>query len=291
MLGTIFPKEEPQDIIIKEEPEMTITSPVFVAVKCDPDVADSFASEDLILKQEPKEEPDKHLTCISSHLYYSEQPQHYNLNHKTNLFVPNTYSNHSPALPLFPVTVNDNFPPKVHAEKPQQSKRARRCELCDDSFWQEVTLKKHVEHHVNDKPFLCVECNISFPHMSSYNKHLTFHAPKPKHKYKCEFCEKILQTKYNHERHIMFKHSKDAIPLTCMLCDIKFSSRSSLKRHISLHMNEKFPCKACDKKFTWYNLKVHNNRYIKSGRSCAGNMVMDQNESSVAAQVMLLFNM
>nr|CAD7463892.1 unnamed protein product [Timema tahoe] len=337
---------------------MTISSPVFVAVKCDPDVADNFASEDLILKQEPKEEPDKHLTCISSHLYYSEQSQHYNVNHKTNLFVQNTYSSHSPAVPIFPTTVNGKFPSKVHAEKPQQSKKPCRtmedgksedlvcilcgksfkslknlkrhvnvhgcersfgcshcswafktkyalerhtqfvhvtdkpfkCELCDASFWQEVSLKKHVAQHVNDKPFLCVECNISFPHISSYNKHLAFHAPKQKHKYKCEFCDKILQTKYNHERHIMFKHSKNAIPLTCMLCDIKFSSRSSLKRHISLHMNEKFPCKACDKKFTWYNLKVHNNRYIKSGRSCAGNMVMDQNESSVAAQVMLLLN-
>nr|CAD7575370.1 unnamed protein product [Timema californicum] len=183
---------------------------------------------------------------------------------------------------------DSNLDLPVLGSRAQHDKRKHwcsRCELCDDSFWQEVTLKKHVAQHVNDKPFLCVECNISFPHMSSYNKHLTFHAPKPKHKYKCEFCEKILQTKYNHERHIMFKHSKDAIPLTCMLCDIKFSSRGSLKRHISLHMNEKFPCKACDKKFTWYNLKVHNNRYIKSGRSCAGNTVLDQNESSVAAQL------
>nr|CAD7575369.1 unnamed protein product [Timema californicum] len=182
MLGTIFPKEEPQDIIIKEEPEMTITSPVFVAVKCDPDVADNFASEDLILKQELKEEPDKHLTCISSHLYYSEPPQHYNVNHKTNLFVQNTYSNHSPALPIFPVAANDTFPPKVHAEKPQQNKRAFRtteegesedlvCILCGKNFKSLKNLKRHVNVHGCERTFGCSQCSWAFKTKYALERH------------------------------------------------------------------------------------------------------------------------
>jgi len=68
--------------------------------------------------------------------------------------------------------------------------------------------------------------------------------------YKCELCEKILQSKYNLKRHNLAVHKDTRILYGCDECDKNFTSITNYRRHkIMIHGDGKkaYYCDRCDK--------------------------------------------
>ena len=167
-----------------------------------------------------------------------------------------------------------------------------KCEKCDKTFPRGQGLKLHTlkYHPKNDlRPFKCPNCPKSFVLKREITTHI-----KQVHvigEYKCDICEKVFTNKhylYKHKfthrpmetcphchkeyqrlsSHIERKHSSttsDRKVHKCNECDMKYSSRQVLKRHVQVtHLTAKgsFKCDLCDKIFVKEYLRAHHIKNI-----------------------------
>ena len=67
--------------------------------------------------------------------------------------------------------------------------------------------------------------------------------------YQCEYCQKVYDTKYHLNRHMMVSH-EGVHPFVCEVCSKAFAQKCDLTRHMNVHYNvKKHYCKICGKCF------------------------------------------
>ncbi|CAG2177221.1 unnamed protein product [Oppiella nova] len=92
------------------------------------------------------------------------------------------------------------------------------------------------------KSYSCSECCRQFPTQSLLSEHFRTHVTK----YKCSECQMTTNSPSALKHHITYRHSNER-PFCCQFCDIKFKSRSDLRRHIDTHNEEPpFKCSLCN---------------------------------------------
>lgn len=91
------------------------------------------------------------------------------------------------------------------------------------------------------KSFECSNCGQQFPTQSLLSEHSRSHDLK----YKCCECQKMTSSPSALRHHMAYRHSTER-PFACQFCDLKFKSRSDLRRHIDTHSSEPpFQCSSC----------------------------------------------
>ena len=128
------------------------------------------------------------------------------------------------------------------------------CSLCDKTFSSKRAMDKHMPLHSKKKPF-------------EFKKERTFYLePNESKRYPCPLCNGIYVNVESLTKHISSRHNKqekfgqDFEECSCLKCDIVFSKRVNLRRHIQrVHEPiEMHQCKLCDLKVTTErSLKKH----------------------------------
>ena len=147
---------------------------------------------------------------------------------------------------------------RVH--KKEHSKGKLNCSVCDQTFTQAGSLKRH-EVRVHKilkgklgkynkprqlKPYKCEICGKVFKMLdkSGMKRHYRMHARQSP--CKCEQCGKSFTQEGALKRHIDFNHTKTK----CEVCDKEFRNIKIMRGHIKEHYKGKLNCSVCDKTFT-----------------------------------------
>ena len=96
--------------------------------------------------------------------------------------------------------------------------------------------------------------------------HSSIHHGKPKDRYSCKFCGKVLPRSANLTRHLR-THTGEQ-PYKCKYCERSFSISSNLQRHVrNIHNKEKpFKCPLCDRCF---GQQTNLDRHLKKHETCS----------------------
>jgi len=129
------------------------------------------------------------------------------------------------------------------------------CSMCVKTFRDQTCLKRHIQNNHTEKKFECDLCSKSFALKSILDKHVRcvheVNVDNSVLKFECHRCNKRVACKSKLDKH-MIKHQKDEKGLLiCDICGDEFSSKSNLKRHMTVIHEEKkmLKCKWCDKCF------------------------------------------
>jgi uncharacterized Zn-finger protein len=102
-----------------------------------------------------------------------------------------------------------------------------RCYMCDQHFYENDKLEKHVNSHTNSKPYACLVCKKTY----NSNANLAHHACSQKETpYSCPIasCAKTFKTSTEAIDH---QHTHDNVP--AFTCLAKLKHRHSFARHLS----------------------------------------------------------
>ncbi|XP_061713738.1 zinc finger protein 454-like [Cydia pomonella] len=167
------------------------------------------------------------------------------------------------------------------------------CDICNKEV---KDLKGHIKmmHNRESLPHGCVSCERRFTCRSALDKHMAKHVGVPELPYECDICKRRFRFKNNVSKHIrkchlneknyqcqicsktffdkqpfighVETHSKKRL-YKCKDCGRGLKTRDTLKKHLLLHRNDKFPCQLCSKTFqTLEYLRVHMRIHTKEKR-------------------------
>ncbi|XP_046575904.1 zinc finger protein draculin-like [Haliotis rubra] len=139
------------------------------------------------------------------------------------------------------------------ASETKEHKPSVQCGTCGKILKSKGSLNLHVRRHTRDFNFSCQLCGESF----LINQLLKEHVAKVHKKtgvVKCKFCGKVTTTFRGMREHVK-EHAGEEHK--CHDCDMSFSTKTKLKRHMSWHSKD-FECNVCGK---WFpskgQLKIH----------------------------------
>uniref|UniRef100_A0A8C1XJZ8 Zinc finger protein 236 n=1 Tax=Cyprinus carpio TaxID=7962 RepID=A0A8C1XJZ8_CYPCA len=134
-----------------------------------------------------------------------------------------------------------------------------KCNICSQNFPTESQLQRHLrDHEVNDKPYRCDQCPMSFNVEYNLGLHKSTHTTSDP---KCQVCNKKFSRVASLKAHVMI-HEKEENFL-CSECGDEFILQSQLSVHLEEHRQElsgtkSHTCKTCSKEFSTQNqLKEH----------------------------------
>ena len=131
-----------------------------------------------------------------------------------------------------------------------------KCELCDKTFSQSGTVKRHREIvHEKMKKFNCDKCDKLFTLKCNLNQHIGLvHDNREDLRRKKEYCTKCKKTIFDLKRHEMTVHEEKK-QFSCQICNKAFSLAFNLKKHNSrfhegASKNDRIQCEPCNKSFS-----------------------------------------
>ncbi|XP_069670439.1 oocyte zinc finger protein XlCOF6.1-like isoform X3 [Periplaneta americana] len=129
------------------------------------------------------------------------------------------------------------------------------CNICNEVFVTQQSLKCHLRTHTFRKSLTCDVCGKNFTQMGHLKDHSRIHTGE--RPYKCDLCGKSFLQSGCLKQHSVI-HS-DEKPFKCDVCGTCFSQSVQLKSHSRLHTGERpFKCDECGKSFSESgNLKRH----------------------------------
>lgn len=128
---------------------------------------------------------------------------------------------------------------------------------CSNAYNRPSLLQQHQRTHTGERPFVCTQCSKAFSRKSHLTAHLQSHIHPDDKPYKCEVCNKGLNTLQHLRRHEK-THEKS---FQCELCDEAFYKKQTLLNHkFRVHENvKKLTCFVCDKSFSRPSKFAHHN--------------------------------
>uniref|UniRef100_A0A8C1E1C7 Zinc finger protein 236 n=1 Tax=Cyprinus carpio carpio TaxID=630221 RepID=A0A8C1E1C7_CYPCA len=145
------------------------------------------------------------------------------------------------------------------ASSESQKHVENKCNICSQNFPTESQLQRHLrDHEVNDKPYRCDQCPMSFNVEYNLGLHKSTHTTSDP---KCQVCNKKFSRVASLKAHVMI-HEKEENFL-CSECGDEFILQSQLSVHLEEHRQElsgtkSHTCKTCSKEFSTQNqLKEH----------------------------------
>lgn len=133
-----------------------------------------------------------------------------------------------------------------------------KCSICNRSFNNANSLKRHKATHILEKPYSCSICDMKFSGKPSMRKHMMkIHNQSDfqnNENYHCEQCNKNFSKKTTFEKHVKAHSSHPAWDdvnqsYECYECHDKFESITTCRDHLSLHWSFVFECGRCTVKF------------------------------------------
>lgn len=138
------------------------------------------------------------------------------------------------------------------------------CKTCSKGFNKEKDLEIHEKSHKITIP--CSMCTADFDCKEKYQEHVASHPTGTKHM--CRVCGAAFNSKLNHRKHIKW-HGQSLEREQCKVC-LRYINVSYLNTHMKIHnkgaklqatsrhIDRKYPCDLCKKKFVNLNvLKRH----------------------------------
>uniref|UniRef100_A0A8D0DV95 Zinc finger protein 777 n=1 Tax=Salvator merianae TaxID=96440 RepID=A0A8D0DV95_SALMN len=137
---------------------------------------------------------------------------------------------------------------KPQPRPPPQPGKPYKCSECESSFSHKSSLNKHQITHVGERPYSCNECRKSFRLQISLAMHQRVHAGKNELSFICPQCGKAFSRPSHLLRH-QRTHTGER-PYKCSQCDKTFSEKSKLTNHYRVHTRERpHACGECGKGF------------------------------------------
>uniref|UniRef100_A0A8D0DUW7 Zinc finger protein 777 n=1 Tax=Salvator merianae TaxID=96440 RepID=A0A8D0DUW7_SALMN len=126
---------------------------------------------------------------------------------------------------------------KPQPRPPPQPGKPYKCSECESSFSHKSSLNKHQITHVGERPYSCNECRKSFRLQISLAMHQRVHAGKNELSFICPQCGKAFSRPSHLLRH-QRTHTGER-PYKCSQCDKTFSEKSKLTNHYRVHTRER----------------------------------------------------
>lgn len=102
------------------------------------------------------------------------------------------------------------------------------CRICRGTFRHWNTLQRHLQSHIDFRPFACAACGRAFYSQSKLKRHAVVHSEvKP---YPCPVCDRRLGRTEHLKRHLLV-HT-DAKPYGCSACAHTTKRLDGIRRHI-----------------------------------------------------------
>lgn len=138
------------------------------------------------------------------------------------------------------------------------------CDTCGNSYTTNGGLKRHkYTHNPEELPYNCTFCPKKYHTRSKLVNHMKRH--QGIFDFECQHCGLKKASKYEVNQHIKNVHEKHTRtePIPCTICQMVFSSKTCLKRHVDVvHRKiKRFNCSVCGFLFSQ---KDHLNRHLKS---------------------------
>ncbi|XP_058464837.1 zinc finger protein 225-like [Malaya genurostris] len=148
----------------------------------------------------------------------------------------------------------------AHLTKIHSFGKNHKCSVCNKSFKLITSLNRHLSlHDETNRPLKCSFCPVGYKFKYSLlvhenRVHNAGHRIRKKKKstvikFQCSTCGETFRTNYEFLNHDRIRHQ--LLPgTTCKLCGKNFHSRSSLRKHQIVHLQDKpYDCPHCDVAF------------------------------------------
>ena len=145
--------------------------------------------------------------------------------------------------------------------EPHQMLKIAKCELCLQEFSTECSKKRHIESVHEGKIYVCDKCEKEFRYSASLLKHKKKHHSKKK-KEEIEHRNANI-TKENKNVPIDKKCGAQFRPISCSICNKKFSDRPGLNRHSRI-VHDKIKIAKCELCLQEFNTECSKKRHIES---------------------------
>lgn len=121
------------------------------------------------------------------------------------------------------------------------------CKICHKKCPDEAAYRTHVFAH-NEK-FSCEQCNVAFNTRQLLELHFHITHKRSETPFACKLCKARFANLRELNEHAM-SHTYEKVRISCHHCGEVFSQRCSYKKHIQLHVGESLSCTICRIDFT-----------------------------------------